>query len=368
MALFTDSKPHFDTLDGLRGIAALVVIFYHLYECFSASPVSHGYFAVDFFFVLSGFVIGYAYDDRWQKGFTVGQFLRRRLIRLHPMVLIGAIIGAITFIANGSERWDGSHVGIGFVMLAMLCTMLMVPAMPGSAYDVRGNTEIFPLNGPTWSLFFEYIGNVLYVLLLRRLSTLLLGLLAVLTGAGLLTVALLNGHTAFGWSFADGGFWLGLLHMLFPYTVGMWMARVFRLRPVRGAFWWCALAIVLVACVPPLGGETSLWHNGLFEAVCILFLFPLLVWLGASDATTSRPMQLACRTLGNLSYPLYLVHYPFMYLFYAYIGFDGDLVPVERMSEVWPVGLVVIAGCLALAWLLLQFYDIPVRRWLSKRL
>ena len=90
-------KPRYDILDGLRGVAALMVILYHVFECFDWTPVPHGYLAVDFFFVLSGFVIGYAYDSRWQQGLTIGNFFKRRLIRLHPMVVAGALIGAVSF-------------------------------------------------------------------------------------------------------------------------------------------------------------------------------------------------------------------------------------------------------------------------------
>ena len=89
------SKPHYEVLDGLRGVAALMVLIYHIFECFDYTPVPHGNLAVDFFFVLSGFVIGYAYDDRWQKGLTTVQFIRRRLIRLHPMVVIGVLLGVV---------------------------------------------------------------------------------------------------------------------------------------------------------------------------------------------------------------------------------------------------------------------------------
>ncbi len=93
-AAFADTKPHYDLLDGLRGVAALMVIFYHVFEAFATSPIdqrfNHGYLAVDFFFILSGFVIGYAYDDRW-KTMTTKDFIKRRLIRLHPMVVLGAV-------------------------------------------------------------------------------------------------------------------------------------------------------------------------------------------------------------------------------------------------------------------------------------
>lgn len=83
---FADSKPHYVLLDGLRGVAALLVIWYHVFEGFATSPIdqkfNHGYLAVDFFFILSGFVIGYAYDDRWKTTMTQKEFFKRRLIRL----------------------------------------------------------------------------------------------------------------------------------------------------------------------------------------------------------------------------------------------------------------------------------------------
>ena len=103
-AAFADTKPHYNLLDGLRGVAALIVVWYHVHEGYSfasGDPIitglNHGYMAVDFFFILSGFVIGYAYDDRWKKGFTLGDFFRRRLIRLHPMIVMGFVLGLITF-------------------------------------------------------------------------------------------------------------------------------------------------------------------------------------------------------------------------------------------------------------------------------
>ena len=98
---YPDSKPHYAILDGLRGVASLVVVAFHLFEAHAASHadqiINHGYLAVDFFFVLSGFVIGYAYDDRWGKTLTLGNFFKRRLIRLHPMVVMGMLIGAAAF-------------------------------------------------------------------------------------------------------------------------------------------------------------------------------------------------------------------------------------------------------------------------------
>ena len=198
-AAFTDTKPHYELLDGLRGVAALLVVFYHIFEGLSfaaggtlITTINHGYLAVDFFFILSGFVIGYAYDDRWKRNMTLGNFFTRRLIRLHPMIIMGTIIGAITFCIQGSVQWDGSHVATSAVMLALLAAMFFIPAYPGAGYDVRGNGEMFSLNGPSWSLFFEYIGNILYALFIHRLSNRGLAILVALSGIGLAWFALFD--------------------------------------------------------------------------------------------------------------------------------------------------------------------------------
>ena len=345
----------------------MLVIVYHVFECYDWTPVPHGYLAVDFFFVLSGFVIGYAYDSRWSDGLTVRQFFKRRLIRLHPMVILGALIGAACFLIQGSVRWDGSPVSMGWVMLAMLMGMLMLPLYPGAPADVRGNGEMFPLNGPSWSLFFEYIGNILYALLLRRLPTRWLAALAVVTGSCLACIAVSDGYLGVGWSMADGGLWTGQVRMLFPYTVGMLMARVFRpVKGARGVFWICAGLIFLVGCLPLVFGELQPWQSGLYDALCVIVVFPCLVCLGASQLSVGTVTRRTSHILGELSYPLYAVHYPLMYLFYAHIGFDGNLVPISKITDVWPVAIALPLACILLAWLCWHLYDRPVRRYLMK--
>ena len=362
-----EAKPHYDILDGLRGVAALLVIVYHVFECFDWTPVPHGYLAVDFFFVLSGFVIGYAYDSRWDEGLTVGHFFKRRLIRLHPMVIMGAVIGALCFFLQGSVRWDGTHVSAGWVMVAMLMGMFMLPLYPGAAADVRGNGEMFPLNGPSWSLFFEYIGNILYALLLRRLSTRWLAAVAAVSGVLLTGIAVHDGYLGVGWTMADSGLWTGLVRMLFPYSLGMLMARVFRpLKRVHGAFWVCAVIIFVVGCLPLTFDEMAPWQNGLYDALCVIVVFPCLVWLGASQLSVGTVTKRVSHFLGELSYPLYAVHYPLMYLFYAHIGFNGDLVPIAKMNDVWPVAIALPFACILLAWLCWRFYDRPLRNYFMK--
>ena len=268
---FADTKPHYKLLDGLRGVAALLVVWYHVHEGFAfagggmITGINHGYLAVDFFFMLSGFVISYAYDDRWARGFSLKDFFKRRIIRLHPMVVIGAIIGAVTFILQGSVQWDGTHIATSSVMIALLCAMFMIPATPGCRYEVRGNGEMFPLNGPSWSLFFEYLGNVLYALIIRRIPKMALTWLVVVLGMLHVGFAVLDisgyGSIGVGWTIDKVNFMGGMLRMLFPFTAGMLVARNFRAINIRGAFWICSAILLALFCVPYLSQTLKVNEN-----------------------------------------------------------------------------------------------------------
>lgn len=371
--VFADTKPHYHLLDGLRGVAALMVIWYHVFEGYAFTggttidTFNHGYLAVDFFFILSGFVIGYAYDDRWGKNFTMKDFIKRRLIRLHPMVIMGAVVGAITFYIQGSVQWDGTHIGISMVMLSLLCTIFFIPAMPGVGYEVRGNGEMFPLNGPCWSLFFEYIGNILYALFIRRLSNKALTIVVVLLGVALASFAIFNvsgyGNIGVGWTLDGVNFIGGLLRMLFPFSMGMLLSRNFKPMKLRGAFWICTLVMIALFAVPYLEGTESICTNGIYEAFCIIIAFPILLWIGASGTTTDKKSTQICKFLGDISYPIYVIHYPFMYLFYAWLIKNQ----LFTLGETWQVALCVYAWNILFAYLCLKLYDEPVRKYLAKR-
>ena len=371
---FSDTKAHYDLLDGLRGVAALMVIWYHVFEGFAFASnstietLNHGYLAVDFFFILSGFVIGYAYDDRWGKSLTMKDFFKRRLIRLHPMVIMGAVLGAITFCIQGSVQWDGTHVAISMIMLSLLCTIFFIPAMPGVGYEVRGNGEMFPLNGPCWSLFFEYIGNILYALFIRRLSNKALTVFVVLLGVALAAFAVFNvstyGNIGVGWTLDGVNFLGGSLRMLFPFSLGMLMSRNFKPMKVKGAFWICAIALIALFSVPYLEGLEPLCMNGVYEAFCVIVAFPIILWIGASGTTTDKQSTKICKFLGDISYPVYVIHYPFMYLFYAWL-IENQL---YTLCETWHVALCVFILSIILAYLCLKLYDEPIRKYLAKRL
>ncbi|MCM1449314.1 MAG: acyltransferase [Clostridiales bacterium] len=366
------SKPRYDLLDGLRGVAAFMVILYHVGECFASSPVdqifNHGYLAVDFFFVLSGFVIGYAYDDSWKRGMTARQFLMKRVVRLQPMVVAGVVLGVIAFMIQGCEKWDGSSVSVPAVMLSLLLGLFMIPSLPGTLPEIRGNGEMFPLNGPSWSLFFEYMGSIFYALFLHRFSTRALAVFTALSGCLLAGIALFNCsgayHLGVGWTAADGGWWMGLVRMTFSFSAGMLLSRCFKPVHIRGAFWICSALIVVLLAAPYAGSATRVSIiNGIYDTVCTLVLFPLIVYIGASGRCTDSRSQSICSTLGVLSYPVYIIHYPFMYLMYSWAWSNG-----LSVTQVLPVAVTIVIVAPLLAWLLAKYYDTPVRRYLNSRM
>ena len=393
---FADTKPHYILLDGLRGVAALMVLWYHVFEGFAFAKGSvietfnHGHLGVDFFFLLSGFVISYAYDDRWFNGkslksndesstnkkLTIWSFFKRRLIRLHPMLVMGAFIGLICFFIQGGVKWDGSSTPLHWTLIAFVLTLFFIPAYPGASYDIRGNAEMFPLNGPSWSLFFEYIGNILYALFIRKLSNKMLSLLVGVTGIlWIWFVAFdISGYDmiGIGWTLDAVNFFGGLLRMMFPFTLGMLMARNFRQKSkvksqktlfTKNIFWISIIILFALFSVPYFPKTSNISVNGIYDLFCIMIVFPLIVWIAASsDSAQSKFTLKLSKFLGDLSYPLYIVHYPVMYVFYAWLIKNQYF----TLTETWQMVILVLTVCIVLAYACLKLYDEPIRKKLSK--
>ncbi len=364
--LSSPAKPHYRVLDGLRGVAAVLVVAFHLFEAHATNHLdqilNHGYLAVDFFFLLSGFVVAYAYHDRWPK-MTVGDFFRRRLVRLQPMVVLGMAIGALAFYFQQGALWPQIAAVPGWKVLAVLligATLLPVPP----ALDIRGWHEMHPLNGPGWSLFYEYLANVLYALVLRKLATPALAVLVGLAAGLLLHLGLTSaaGDVIGGWSLEPAQLHVGVTRVLYPFLAGLLLQRVAPHVSVTHAFAGCSLLLGAVLAFPRVGGGAHLWANGLYDALSIIAVFPLVVFLGAGGEATGRVSARLCQFLGDVSYPLYITHYPLIYLYTAWV--QNHHVPLRAA---WPVGLGVWVAALALAYACLKFYDEPVRRWLQRK-
>ena len=358
------SKPHYPILDGLRGVAAIIVVSFHLFEAHATSHydqiINHGYLAVDFFFLLSGFVVGYAYDDRWGK-MTIGSFFKRRLVRLQPMVVMGSIIGAICFYFQSSGLWPMiESVPIGKVLLIMVIGFTLIP-IPISM-DIRGWNEMHPLNGPGWSLFFEYIANILYALFVKNFSKKALSILVILSGAALIHLAVTQGDVIGGWSLDATQLHIGFARMMYPFFAGLLLNRIGKIIQVKSAFLWCSLLIIIVLALPRFGDKDHLWMNGLYESIAIIFIFPLIVFLGASGEVIGKYSSRICKFLGDISYPIYITHYPLIYIYTAWVY--NHKVPMQKG---YPIGILFLISAIVIAYACLKLYDEPVRLWLKKK-
>jgi len=365
---YLESKSHYAILDGLRGVASVLVIFFHVFETFTGGNrfiqiINHGYLAVDFFFLLSGFVVAYAYDDRWGK-MTQWDFYKRRLVRLQPMVILGSVIGAALFYFQVSPAFPniaGTPVWQMLLLMVIGATLIPVPI----SMDIRGWQEMHPLNGPAWSLFFEYIANILYAVIVRRFSKLVLSIFVSLAACMLIgyLVCGQQGDLIGGWSIDRLQLFIGFTRVLYPFFAGVLLCRLGKLIHVKNAFWWCSLLIVIVLAIPRIGDDKHVWMNGIYEAAVVIFVFPLIVSMGAGGTLHSQKSTRICKFLGDISYPLYITHYPLIYVFTAWVANNKISLGVQGML----VGLALVVTSIIIAYASLKLFDEPVREWLRKK-
>lgn len=335
---------HYLALDGLRGVAALAVVSLHTSEYFNL-PVQpgHAYLAVDFFFTLSGFVIAHAYDSRLHSGMGVARFMSVRLIRLQPLVLLGVALGTCAYLLHGG-------IGITRVCLTALANAALLP----SPLLLAVRPWAFPLDTPLWSLAFEIWINLLYALLFGLLTRRVLGVTLALGAAFVVAASLTHGGLDIGYAWRD--FWLGGARVLFPFVTGVMLSRYAGAGTWRPG-WAHALFLPLLLCLcgPAYGG-------GWYDAAAVLLLFPALLF-AASRAPTSPRLDPLWRWLGRLSYPIYVVHYPF-------VAVISNLLKRAHAgpAAAWAGAGVTILLVLVFAVLADKFYDAPVRAWLSRRL
>ena len=344
------TKQHFELLDGLRGIAALAVVVFHFMEWIFTDPsrnfIGHGFLAVDFFFCLSGFVIGYAYDNRLHILGTK-KFFQSRLIRLHPLVVLGSILGLLGLLFDPFAAQ--SSMDAGRIALLFLASLLLIP-LPIMEERFFNN---FPLNAPAWSLFWEYVINIVYAFVLIRVGRRLLALLTFIAAAGILLISYRAGNLLGGWSkdnFFDGG-----VRVAYSFSAGLLIYRFNWIIKNRLGFVVLGVLLSLAFIMP-----STKW-NWLTAALVVIFYFPLLVSLGAGS-TLSSTWKSVCRFAGDISYPLYMTHYAGIWIFGNYL--------TNRNPAAHQLPTIVISGTILLvlfAYAVMVLYDVPVRRFLARR-
>lgn len=284
-------RGRFVALDGLRGVAALLVLCLHLDPLKGLVP--HGYLAVDLFFLMSGFVVALAYEDRLRGDWSLVDFLQIRVVRLWPLYLLGTLIGAAVF----ASVVDGPMMAAGLALM-IVAAIVLIPLPLGA------DVQIFNLNRPAWSLFFEMVANLLYGAFGARMGVRALAAVSAV-GAALVILTFTAAGTG---SLGHHGDSLvgGLARILFAFPFGVILYRLWR------AGRWCLRApifLILPVFVGVLAAPDLGALNGVFDAVVVLLVFPPLVALAVNAPVGPRSGRMFA-ALADLSYPLYILHGP----------------------------------------------------------
>ncbi|MCP3718775.1 acyltransferase [Paraburkholderia sp. CNPSo 3281] len=346
------TSARYATLDGLRGAAAIVVVFVHFHALYHLPDIEHGYLAVDLFFAMSGFVIANAYDRRLSSGeLSWQQYFTLRLFRLYPLYCAGLVLGFISLSYRLPAQWReiASTVPAGLLMLpshAPLRTFFPFP----EKYDF-----IYPLDFPAWSLFFELIASLAYGLFFRHLTTRLLIFVMCVSGVSL-------GIAAYTSGLANGVAWptfyVGFARLGYAFPAGLLLYRFHRPARRRGSL----SAVLIVALV--LGLLFMPWstlHQPVVDLVIALAVLPAIVWAACRVEPPVRLLPLFVFS-GAISYGIYVLHVPFAF------AVQDLAVHVHFLRHPSAVSAVVLLpGIVLLTWCADRCYDAPVRRALLAR-
>lgn len=333
-------------LDALRGFAAIGVLFFHLSIVGAPQLAPHGYLAVDFFFMLSGFVLSHSYAMRLQsRRLTVAKFLQIRMKRLLPLSLLGLLLGTgyflLRLVLQKHSQYALSDILGGTAFNAALLPKPWVSQAP--------TDTTFPTNTPMWSLSFEIAVNLLWAALILRVDTKCAWVITAVTG-GLLALTILKHGTAdLGATWTT--FFGGAVRTLFGFFTGVlvWHYRPKPFLPTL-LLWPMILLLATVFCLPI--------RNSAFDAVSIVLIFPLLLYL--SVACHLQQKQRLLSVLGRLSYPLYIVHVPILMTTVGLL----KATHLEQAASCYLFALVPI--CILLAIGLDKYYDSPITSVLAK--
>jgi peptidoglycan/LPS O-acetylase OafA/YrhL len=338
---------HFVTLDGLRGVAAFAVLFFHRRWWIGPGSLHFAYLAVDFFFVLSGFVIAHAYWNRLAaRQLSLPAFTRLRAERLGPLVAVGATLGVAAQVLAAVAPGRGSDIANLLAAWPLALILLPVPW-----FD-----DPFLINGPSWSLFFEVAGNLVFAALVPFLDRKRLVWLSAVAAGGIVLVGLVHGNISVGFKWSDLP--LGMVRMAAPFLIGALIHRLWvedALPKIAVPAWVLALILVAsLALVPPLGPGGTV----VYQLFCVLVLFPVIVIAGLQNEPGRLTMPLA-KVGAELSYPVYILHMP---LLVAFTAWHGEWPPHTRLYLLGEVAVITIIALAAS-----RLFDIPVRRWLALR-
>ena len=342
-------KRLYHTLDAMRGVAAIMIVLWHARHMSAPIVLPSSYLAVDLFFVLSGFVLAFAYDGRLEHGMGTGRFFITRVIRLYPLYICGTLIGIFSGLV--AYKLGAGELNATGLVLAIVAGLLMLPSP-----TFRQTPDVFVLNGPAWSLFFELFINLVFALFWKKLTR--TGLIAIIAVSGLLMIVstIAEGHCDLGHKWTN--FIYGFPRVTFSFFVGVLIHRLFKER--RESTW---IGLVLPFVLIPIFafGPTGTLRIA-YDLLCVMVVFPLLIIAGAAYDPPPLGVGIS-RFLGLISYPLYAIHVPIIELTRRTVR----VAHYETLDLAPALGIALTTVLVFVSWPLVKYYDEPVRRALTQR-
>jgi peptidoglycan/LPS O-acetylase OafA/YrhL len=326
----------FDALDGLRGLAAIAVMVFHYTEHNGLRWIGNSWVAVDLFFVLSGFVIAHSYADKIAGGMHFSRFLSLRWMRLGPLYVIGLALGVVALVVTLRLDPPATPVPTLQWIWAIILGLFWLPFVNDMTWPFAGDVirgAIFPLNIPAWSLFFELTVNVVFFACVRATGRTAGRIWILLAWAGFVVLTWRWHVLNPGWSSNWHGLVLGMLRVTAEFFLGAliwqqgWHRSWLAMRMSSAAIAVGAVCLLAFAMTSP---KAALLNT--------LVGVPLTITLLAGVDVRGWA-QRASRLLGEISYPLYILHYPLFQLCFE----------LTSLRDLRPELQVVLVGLLSLA-------------------
>ena len=342
----------FETLDGLRAVGALLVVMRHVPEFFGGVPVPESFLAVDLFFLISGIVVSHAYGERVKAGGFFKVFTLTRLIRLYPLYALGLVLGLIPAVISLTTDPNSWWTPLKLVE-AILAGALMFPLVP--FLGANGSS----LDGPTWTLLPEIAANLVWAQTLKRLGPFLLTAILLVCGAGVVLASQIWGQLDVGYGPTQT--WAAFARSGYSFFAGVLMFQLFGTNKTVAPLisWLCLVILTLVLAWRP--GEALAQT---YEVVAVLAGFPALVAVAAHFEPGPRVGSLFA-LLGRASWGVYIFHQPIGRILEATV-LKGWTPPTGAMAVL--VGAVFTVGLTGFTLLVDRFFDLPIRKALSRRL
>ena len=341
----------FQTLDGLRGVGAFLVVMRHVPAFFGPIRVPESFLAVDLFYLVSGFVVAHAYGARLKAGGFFIDFMKTRIIRLYPLygfgLALGIVVATVAVISDPAGWWNPVRL-----TEAIATGALMIPLFPG--LGANGSS----LDGPTWTLLPELIANMIYAAAIRFMTTgVLLAIIAV-CGAGLVFAEFHYGTLDVGFNPTD--FWAALARVGFSFFAGVLLFRFFgdRKQDSELAAWACVAVLTVLLGFSPAEDLTP-W----FELGVVMVVFPALLVIAGRFEPSARTGRVFAY-VGLVSYGVYILHQPMGNL--ARIALSHRIqVPGDARGLI--AGALFLAAVTGLSGWLDNHFDGPLRKVLRAR-